>query len=237
MEILIIAAGGINSIKEIGGIGDVIQQRGGQLHWVSRKKCDQLPNSTSPYDGLILCGGELSVHDRKYSAYFNELAQLVSDFHTAGKPIFGSCLGAQTIAYALGGSVFPQGFLEYGFTTLQMNDLEDPLLKGSPEFIHLFELHSDTFTLPPNSARLISGEKIKNQAFKVGERTYGFQCHFEVTPEIVDIWNHRELISSPKLSKAELTSMFEKLDKDFSLYQAEQNVFCAQIINRWLDLF
>ncbi len=237
MNIVAIMAGSMEGDRESGRIGEAVRSRGGALLWFYRLKDDELPLSIEGYDALIVFGGEVSVHDPALKPYFDDLAQLIHRFHEAGKPILGSCLGCQSIAYAFGAKVRPQGFLEYGFTPLSLTDAgrEDPLLKEMPAQPVLFEMHSDTFELPADATLLMSGDQVTHQAFRIGDNVYGFQCHFEVTPEIVDTWTRRELIDNPARDQQEIAGLVEKVAVDFEQYQQAQTEFALSVMNAWLD--
>ncbi|MDR3504624.1 MAG: type 1 glutamine amidotransferase [Acidocella sp.] len=238
MKILGIAGGGVRSNEEAGVLADEIAARGHELCWASRLAGDALPADDGPYDGLILFGGEISVADPEHAPYFNAVAALIHKFDDHGKPVLGSCLGAQTVAYAFGGEVRPLGFLEFGFTTLSpaSGAADDPLLGGVTEPVELFELHSDTFSLPPTATLLMQGGAVTNQAFRVGKSCYGFQCHFEATPKIADAWIGRELRPSPRFAPGELEAMERKLEGDFKAYGEAQTSFANNVVDRWLEL-
>jgi hypothetical protein len=51
-----------------------------------------------------------------------------------------------------------------------------------------FQWHYDAFTLPPGAERIVMGATCANQAYVVGGRHLGMQCHVEVTAEMIDTW-------------------------------------------------
>jgi len=46
-----------------------------------------------------------------------------------------------------------------------------------------FHWHGDIFEVPPGAVSLASSDKTPCQAFRHGDKTYGFQFHIEVTRE------------------------------------------------------
>jgi GMP synthase (glutamine-hydrolysing) len=76
---------------------------------------------------------------------------------------------------------------------------------------------------------------VPNQAFRMGTTTWAFQCHFEVTPHIVDIWNRRELIGNPEKNQDDVNRMIQQTQQDFEQYQQAQTLFARTLMNRWLD--
>lgn len=236
MNILAIMAGGMEGDVESGRIGKAVRAAGAELHWCYRRKGEPLPDSSDGFAALIVFGGEPSVYDPALADYFAQLDTLILRFHHAGKPILGSCLGSQAIARAFGAEVRPQGFLEYGFTRLTrtLHCARDPLLHALAAYPVLFEMHSDTFDLPPGAVPLLEGDQVKNQAFRMGETTWGFQCHFEVTRDIVDTWTRRELIGNPKQDQAMVAGLVRQLDVDFGRYQRAQTEFANTLMQRWL---
>lgn len=238
-KILAVMPGGMQGIEETGVIGEVVQDRGGALQWLYRLRGDVLPETSRGFDGLIVFGGEIGAHETQYSGYFNDLYQLIRSFHGEEKPVFGSCLGAQSIACAFGGEAMPQGFFEFGFAELwaEPDARADPLLSHVPGTISLFEMHNDTFTLPREAVRLMRGDRIANQAYRVGRSTYGFQCHFEATADIAHLWKQRELAADPRYGEAEMAKMRARLDQEFERFGAAQRTFGLTVMNRWMDLF
>ncbi len=238
MRILAIMAGGMNGPVESGVIGKVVEARGHRLEWVYRRHGDALPEDIDVYAALIVFGGEVSVYDPSLRPYFDQLSALIRQFVSEDKPVLGSCLGAQAIAYAFGAEVRPQSFLEYGFTPLQLTDAaaDDLLFQGLQSQQQLFEMHSDTFALPDGATLLMQGDQVVNQAYRLGSNIYGFQCHFEVDPQITATWNQRELIGNPNRDQALVSQMIDQADNDFVLYQGAQQRFAETVVTRWLAL-
>jgi GMP synthase (glutamine-hydrolysing) len=238
VEILGIAGGGIRSGDEAGVLASKIAQSGHRLHWVSRLDGDAMPDDDDGYDGLILFGGEISVADPKFESYFDAVAAVVHKFDEGAKPVLGSCLGAQALAYAFGGMVSPLGFSELGFVKLIPTPgvTGDALLGGIDKEVALFEMHSDSFSLPLGATLLLQGKTVPNQAFRVGRRCYGFQCHFEATHAIAGRWVERELRSDPKISPDALTVTIARLDNEFEVYGAKQERFASIVMDSWLTL-
>ena len=58
---------------------------------------------------------------------------------------------------------------------------------GSRARFTTFQWHYDIFSLPPGTARLLTNAFNPDQAFGIGKHI-GFQCHIEMTREMVETW-------------------------------------------------
>jgi hypothetical protein len=65
---------------------------------------------------------------------------------------------------------------------------KDTLLSSFPEKVTVFRWHGDTFELPDGAVRLFSSENYLNQAMRIGDLSYGFQFHFEITERMITEW-------------------------------------------------
>ena len=64
----------------------------------------------------------------------------------------------------------------------------DPLFAHFEETETLFQWHADTFQLPRKAVRLATSSDCRNQAFRFGDRVYGFQFHLEVDEPLIERW-------------------------------------------------
>ena len=117
-----------------------------------------------------------------------------------GMPVFGICLGSQLIAKALGASIRKNKVAEIGWYDVKSTKegLNDPLISEFNDPETVFHWHRDTFDIPSGAVHLATSSDCRNQAFRYGEKVYGFQFHLEVDTHIIQRWlttpeNIREL--------------------------------------------
>jgi len=51
-----------------------------------------------------------------------------------------------------------------------------------------FQWHYDAFDLPAMATRVLTNDVAVNQAFVIDDRHVGFQCHIEMTRDLVETW-------------------------------------------------
>ena len=57
---------------------------------------------------------------------------------------------------------------------------DDPLLSHYTDGDPVFQWHMDTFDLPGEAEQLATGDEVAAQAFRIGDRTWATQFHFEI---------------------------------------------------------
>jgi GMP synthase-like glutamine amidotransferase len=106
-------------------------------------------------------------------------------------PLLGICLGGQLLAQLLGGTVSspsPHGERGIGAVTLTPAGVADPLFREVPPTFTTFQLHNDSFSVPPGATLLASSRACPAQAFRQAN-AYGLQFHPEVDRDIVSCWS------------------------------------------------
>ena len=193
-----------------------------------------LPETPDGYDGLLILGGAMDAWNDEAYPHLCKTVALIRGFEAAGKPVLGICLGCQLVARAYGAEVYRLPAEEIGFVPLQATEAgkADRLLRELDFAPHIFQWHQDTYDLPEGAELLMTGRKVANQAFRLGERVYAFQCHFEVTADIVREWFRTNIKSVVEKHPGFL----EDFDRQTKAHMHDSRLFAEALTGRWLDL-
>jgi GMP synthase-like glutamine amidotransferase len=172
-----------------GTFGDVLTERGVRPEVVRVDRGHPLPD-VREVGAVIAMGGPMSVNDDADLPWLTAEKAFVGAAVTADVPYFGTCLGAQLLAAALGARVYRAGPPEYGMypVTMTADAAEDPVFAGVPGSVDVFQWHGETFDLPAGALRLAGSPDYPNQAYRVGRLAYGLQFHLEVTRDLLATW-------------------------------------------------
>ena len=216
--------------------GDGLRAGGATLDICNFDSGGRLPAGMDGYDAMLVLGGVMNAHDDDDYAYLADVAALIAEFHGAGRPVLGICLGAQLIARALAGRAYPHTVAEVGFAEISLTGEAnaDPLLAGLKTPQHIMEWHYQTFDMPAGAHLLATGAACHNQIYRVGETTHGFQCHFEVSRAMVEGW---VASATPSLPDDAVHNHFTATIGDqMDRHLAGSLAFCETIAGRWTDL-
>jgi len=215
-------------------VGDLIVESGHQLEIARLYEGESVPGSLSGYDGLLVMGGPMSANDLQLPYIRDEIALLKvaieNDF-----PLLGFCLGAQLLAKAAGAEVIPSPVRELGWHPVFPTELsnDDPLFSSmSRPWLHVFQWHGETFTLPEQATLLATHPAVPNQAFRIGSSQYGLQFHIEVGSEIINAW-----IEVGESERAELGEVgVSEIQTATTDHLAAAQSFCTEMVMVWLQL-
>ncbi|MDO4777248.1 MAG: gamma-glutamyl-gamma-aminobutyrate hydrolase family protein [Cardiobacteriaceae bacterium] len=175
-----------------GLIGELLTAAGHTLNIRCALAGDPLP-AAEEFDAAIVFGGKMSANDGpELPALLDELLWIRACAE-ADKPFVGICLGAQLLAMSFGGVVtrHQERITEIGYhpvypTVEGYNDI----FANAPQ--RFFQWHNEGFTLPEGAVKLAASDHFPNQAFRLGNRVYGFQFHPEATPVQIAGWHRRD---------------------------------------------
>lgn len=163
------------------------EKRGYTVGWTDVFTDAKIP-SQNDFDWLIVMGGSQHAWEEQEHPWLADEKRFISEALSADKIILGICFGAQLLAEALGGQVFPNEKVEIGWYSVRLNaeGKQSFLFKNVPDTFLTFHWHSDHFSLPPGTAGLAYSEPTPYQAYTHKDhRIACLQFHPEYTIEMV----------------------------------------------------
>src|SRR5579875_155367 len=174
-------------IETIGIIAQALQAVGLSPRVVHAYAEEPVPHDLRSAAGLIIMGGPMGVYDSERYPFLDAEQRLIAKALEANKPILGICLGSQLLAATLGAEVRKGAQKEIGWHRLFLTpeSATDPLWQGIPPAFMAFHWHGDIFDLPQGAVPLASSAFTPHQAFRYGDKAYGFLFHMEVNEMMI----------------------------------------------------
>lgn len=147
------------------------------------EKCD--------FDFLVIMGGPQSPATTSAECSYFDAQKEISFIKKAidhEKIVFGVCLGAQMIGEALGARFDHSPNREIGVFSLTITDdgKKDPIIGTFPPTFNVGHWHGDMPGLTADAKILAVSEGCPRQIVRYTPKIYGFQCHFEFTPDAIE---------------------------------------------------
>jgi GMP synthase (glutamine-hydrolysing) len=217
--------------EPLGTLDPMLRDRGHRIRYVNfHRNPDAQPN-IDRYDALIVLGGPQMPDQGKLYPHLNVEMRCIEQALEQQKPVLGICLGAQLMAYALGGGVMPCREWEIGWYDLEptAEAAADPLFCGLARPHKVFQWHGYTFEIPHGGIHLASSRICPNQAFRFGPNAYALQFHLELDERLINRWlNHPEYLADLKAKRK---------DKDAATISRETHELIGQSIELSYEIF
>ncbi|HIG97859.1 TPA: type 1 glutamine amidotransferase [Candidatus Woesearchaeota archaeon] len=181
-------------------------------------------------DILIMMGGLVSVND--CHPWLRKELDTIERHLEWGGYAFGTCLGAQLIAKAIGGEVTAAGMREVGNYEAELTaaGISDRSFSGIGAKVPVFHWHGETFSRLPQQAVVLATGNGLNQAFRYGN-SYGLQFHWEATKWMAQQW----IDADPDYLKGVPTTP-EKVLEDFRLNCGSYQSNLRVVFGKFLDM-
>jgi GMP synthase (glutamine-hydrolysing) len=181
----------------------------------------------SGYDAVLVFGGDQNVGEEVEHPWLHEEYDALRACVEAAMPLFAVCLGAQTLAHALGGSVTriePTRLAGFYETELTADGVADPVLGALPPSFEALNANAFEFTVPPDGVSLATAPFA--QAFRAGRQAWAVQFHPEVRREQVLGWYAEDEPSLPK----PLVELERELDAKLPSWQEHGRSLCRAFL-------
>jgi GMP synthase (glutamine-hydrolysing) len=179
-----------------GVFGDVVEERGHALEEWSLASDRPLPRPLDEYAAVLVFGGAMHADQADRHPWLREENFFLQRLLGLRTPVLGVCLGAQLLAKAAAGPVYPAREPEIGWVPVELTEkaAADPLFERVPRRFDAFQWHYYTYDVPAGATEL-ARSSFCTQAFRLGDAAWGIQFHAEVTEAQIEQWadDKREL--------------------------------------------
>jgi len=166
------------------------KNKGAEISYTKIYQGDKFPDSCD-FDFLVIMGGPQSpattIEECPYFDAQKEIA-FIKKAVAENKILLGVCLGAQFIGEALGAHFDHSPNREIGVFDVSLTDdgKQDPIFGKFPASFPVGHWHGDMPGLTSESKVLATSQGCPRQIVRYAPKIYGFQCHFEFTPQAIE---------------------------------------------------
>jgi GMP synthase-like glutamine amidotransferase len=177
------------------------------------------------FDAVMVFGGDQNVGEEVHHPWLHDEYEALRFWVREERPLLGVCLGAQTLAHALGATVSPIGSTLSGFYDSELTEegAADPVLGIFPRRFEALNANAYRFDLPPGATELARGPV--PQAFRIDGSAWGVQFHPEARRHQLLEWFRDE----PTLPRP-LEELAAELDEKLEAWQEHGRRLCRAFL-------
>jgi hypothetical protein len=211
-------------------VGRWLMEIGFKIEIIRAYDGDAIPSELpSHVKGVIALGGAMGALDDELHPWLAHERLLLRRIVDQGIPVIGICLGAQLLGAALGGKVGRLEANEIGIYEIEQISV-DPIFSLGNAAVTT-QWHEDYVSVLPEGATLIAkSENCPTQIFRVGDLTYGLQCHPEADASIVSLWENKPDNAFKNFQKSESLGTIADTVK---VREADLELLWKPPIQRW----
>lgn len=206
-----------HSHESLGRLAERLEHAG--VEWDEIQVIDGEPvPPADEVDVLVMMGGRMGAYDTEEYPCLADETRLARRLVERDVPVLGICLGSQLLAAALGGRVYKADRPEVGAVAVELTDAghRHPVVSRVAGR-RVFEMHQDTFDLPPGSALLARSDRFP-QAFALGS-ALAIQFHPEAHNSAANRWANnraREMVERAGSTPEEFAAGMEEARSDLN---------------------
>ncbi|MDA0118065.1 glutamine amidotransferase-related protein [Vibrio sp. T11.5] len=198
---------------------------------------ETLANDVQDIDFLIVMGGPQDpVTTTEQCAHFDSKREqaVIRNAIDAEKVVIGVCLGAQLIGEALGAQYNHSPEPEIGKFPITLTDagLAHPLFDHFGKELEVGHWHNDMPGVTTDAQIIAHSEGCPRQIVAYSDRVFGFQCHMELTKDVVAL-----LIDNDDLSQAARYRFVEEPDVLLSHDYEEMNQKLQEFLDKLQNVY
>lgn len=153
---------------------------------------DELPADSEDIDFLIVMGGPQDpVTTLEECPHFDSKGEqaLIASAVQTGKAVIVICLASQLIGEALDVPFAHSPEKEIGKFPIALTEdgCKDAMSSHFTKTLEVAHWHNDMPGLTPEAIIIVFSEGCPRQIVSYSDRVYGFQCHMELTPKVVEL--------------------------------------------------
>jgi GMP synthase (glutamine-hydrolysing) len=224
--------------EPLGTLNPLLKEAGFRIRFVNFGRHPDTVPKLDGYNGLVILGGPMAVYEADKIPHLQVEMRLIEEALKKNIPILGICLGAQMLASVLGSQVRKAPQVELGWYDVHLTEegKKDQLLSSFHPTEKIFQLHQDMFDPPKTAVHLAWSQLCPGQAFRYGEKVYGFQFHLEADRAMIMRWLNRPE-SKNFIHQSAGIMVAEQMEVETNLYIHRSLEVSQQIFKKFIEIF